>query len=111
MVCNDGQAVSGGHEAVGAIDHVPVAIAVTGGTEVDTILVNSVDKGFGVHQVGIWMMTAKVRLGNAVLCAIGNSKLLLEDVNTVNRGSFSLPSGYKTAENVFFLPESQPFPL
>jgi hypothetical protein len=82
-VCDDGQAVTRRNERVRAVDHVAVAIAITGSAEVDAVLVDRVDERLGVYEVGVGVVAAEVGLGDAVLCAVGDAELLLEDVDTV----------------------------
>jgi hypothetical protein len=50
---------------------------------VDAILVDCIDKRLCVHEIGVGVVAAKVGLGHAVLCAVGDAEFLLEDVNTV----------------------------
>lgn len=87
VVSNDGQAVSGGDESVSTVDHVTVTITIAGSTEVDAVLVNCVDERFGVDKVGVGVVAAEVGLGHAVLGAVGDAELFLEDVDTVVAGN------------------------
>lgn len=83
VVRDDSQAVTGRNEAVGAVDHVPVAITVTGRAEVDAILVNRVHKRLGVDKIGIGVVATEIGLGYAVLGAVWDTELLLKDVDTI----------------------------
>lgn len=84
MVGDDGQAVTGGDETVGTVDHVTVTVAITGGTEVDAVRIDGLHELVGVHEVGIGVTAAKVRLRLAVHCAAGGqTELLDEDIHTV----------------------------
>ena len=84
VVGNDGQAVTGGNKSVGTVDHVTVTITVTGSTEVDAVLVDSLDELVGVDKVRVGVTAAKVRLGLAVHGAGGReTELLDEDVHAV----------------------------
>lgn len=87
MVGDDGQAVAGGDEAVGTVDHVTVTVTITGGTEVHAVGVDGLDELVGVHEVGVGVTAAKVRLGLAVHCAAGGqTELLDEDIHAVGSG-------------------------
>lgn len=86
VVGDDGQAVTGRDEGVGAVDHVAVTITVASSTKVDALGIDHVDEGLGVDEVGVWVVTTKVRLGDAVLSAVLDAKLLLEDVDCVRAG-------------------------
>jgi SHS2 domain-containing protein len=83
VVCDDGQAVTGRDEAVRSVDHVAVAITVAGRTKMDAVLVNRIDEGLGIYKVGIGVVAAEIGLGDAVLGAVGDAQLLLEDVDAV----------------------------
>jgi hypothetical protein len=83
VVGNDSQAVTRRDERVCAVDHVAVTVTVTGSAEVNTVLIDRIDQGLCVHEVGIWVVAAEVGLGHAVLGAVGDAELLLEDVDTV----------------------------
>lgn len=83
MVSNDGKGVTGGDERASAVDHVAVTITVRSSTEVDLVLLDSFDESVGVDKVGVGVEAAEVGLGCAVLGATLDSKLLLEDLNTV----------------------------
>lgn len=87
VVRNDGEAVTRRDEGVGTVDHVTVTVTITGSTEVHAVLVNGLNELVGVHEVGIGVTAAKVRLGLAVHGAAGGqTELLDEDVHAVGTG-------------------------
>lgn len=83
VVGNDGQGVAGGDESVGAVDHVAVTITVGGSTEGDVVLVNDLDEGVGVGQVGVGVAAVEVGAGDTVLGGALETKLLLEDGGSI----------------------------
>ena len=84
VVRNDSQAVTGRHKGVGAVDHVTVTVTVTGSAKVNTVLVHVLDELVGIHQVGVRVTTAKVRLRHTVhRAAARQSQLLDEDIDAV----------------------------
>lgn len=64
---NDRHRITRGHKRSLAVDHVPIAITIARGTELDVVLLNNLDKAVGIGQVGVGMTSAKVGRGNAVL--------------------------------------------
>lgn len=86
MVSDDGEGVTGRHERAGAVDHVAVTVTVRGSTEVDLVLLDSVDESVGVDKVGVGVEATEVGLRCAVLGATSDTKLLLEDLDTVVTG-------------------------
>ena len=86
MVSDDGERVTGGDERASAVDHVAVTVTVRGSTEVDLVLLDSVDESVGVDKVGVGVEAAEVGLRCAVLGATSDTKLLLEDLDTVVTG-------------------------
>lgn len=84
VVGNNGQAVTGGDKGVSTVDHVAVTITIAGSTEVHTVLVDGLHKFVGVHEVGVGVTAAKVRLRLAVHGAAGGqAELLDEDIHSV----------------------------
>lgn len=86
MVSNNRQAIARGDEGVGAVDHVAVAVAVAGGAEVDVVRVDDLDEGVGVGEVGVGVAAVEVGRGDAVLGAVGEAELALEDGLAVGAG-------------------------
>lgn len=66
-VGDDSYAVTGSDERALAVDHVPVTVTVTGGTEVDVLALDALDKFVCVCQVGIGVASAEVGERNRVL--------------------------------------------
>lgn len=66
-VGDDGHRVRRGNECTLSINHVAVTIAIRGSTEGNVVLLDGIDKGVGISQVGVWVSSAKVRKGDAVL--------------------------------------------
>lgn len=86
VVGNDGERVAGGDERAGTVDHVAVTVTVGGGTEVNAVLLDSIDESLSVDKVGVGVEATEVRLGLAVLGAALDTELLLEDLDTVVTG-------------------------
>lgn len=84
VVGDDGEAVAGRDEGVGAVDHVAVAVAVRGGSELDAVFVDGGHERVGVYEVGVWMSAAEIGGWDAVLGgAAGKAEFLFEDGDTV----------------------------
>lgn len=83
MVSNDGERVTGRDESALSVDHVTVTVTVRGSTEVDVVLLDSVNQAGGVDEVGVGVVTTKVGLGNAVLGGTLLAELLLKDIDAV----------------------------
>lgn len=84
LVSDDGDRVARGDECTLSVDHITVAIAVTGSTELDVVLLDGLDKGVGVDKVGIWVSSTKVGKRNAVLDGrFGETESLDEDGSAV----------------------------
>lgn len=87
VVGDDGQAVTGGHKGVSTVDHVAVTVTIASGTEVDTVLVNSLNQLMGIDQVGVRVTTVEVRARDTVHgAAAGQTKLVDEDIDAVGPG-------------------------
>lgn len=67
MVGDNGKRVTGRYESASAVDHVAVAVTVGGGAEGNVLLVDDLDKGVGVGEVGVGMTAVEVWRGLAVL--------------------------------------------
>lgn len=66
-VGDDGHRVGGSNERAFSVDHVPVAISITGSAEWDVVLLNGVNQCVRIGQVGIGVESTEVWKGHAVL--------------------------------------------
>ena len=66
-VRNDSNRVTGSDERALSIDHIPIAVTIRGGTECNVVLLNSVDQGVSIGQVGVGVSSTEVGGRDAVL--------------------------------------------
>ena len=87
MVGDDGERVARRDEGAGAVDHVPVAVTVRGGAELDAALLHRLDERVGVDEIRVRVAAAEVRFRDAVLARGGReAEVLLEDCHAVGAG-------------------------
>ena len=79
-VRDDSNRVAGGDERALSVDHIAVAVTIRGGTKGDVILLNSLDQGVSVCQVGIGVSSAEVGGWDTILGGrLGETELVDED--------------------------------
>lgn len=79
VVGDDGERVTGRDERISAVNHVAITVTIRGGSERNVVLVDDLDEGVGVGQVGIRVATVEIRARLAVLSSTSKAKLLLKD--------------------------------
>lgn len=90
---NDSHRVRGRNECTLAVDHVSITVTVASCTKLDVILLNGLDEGVSICQVGIRMTSTEIGKGNAILDGI------LAKTESVNKNSASIRTG-NTVETI-----------
>lgn len=79
VVSDDGKRIAGGDEGISTVDHIAVTITVGGSAEGNVGLVNGLDKGLGIGEVGVGVAAVEVGAGHTVLNSASEAELSFED--------------------------------